>query len=121
MVYGELRRALLEEVYRHAVEQARLGPVLTQLDDALGALCAATPQQLHPGAASALCRSPCPSKQSQSKAQQLPSKQALSLYIFTVRKGLSTQPPLPACEACYEGWHTPTEITTPARHGQELT
>ena len=50
MVYGNLRAPLLEEVYRHAVERARLGPVLTQLDDALGALCAATPRPLHPGA-----------------------------------------------------------------------
>ena len=49
VVYGNLRAPLLEEVYRHAVERARLGPVLTRLDDALGALCAATPRQLHPG------------------------------------------------------------------------
>ena len=49
MVWGELRRPLLEEVYRHAVEHARLGPVLTQLDDALGTLCSATPKQLHRG------------------------------------------------------------------------
>ena len=50
VVYGNLRVPLLEEVYRHAVERARLGPVLTQLDDTLGALCSATPRQLHPGA-----------------------------------------------------------------------
>ncbi len=49
VVYGDLRHALLEEAYRHAVERARLGPVLTQLDDALGTLCSATPKHLHPG------------------------------------------------------------------------
>ena len=60
VVYGNLRAPLLEEVYRHAVERARLGPVLTQLDDALGALCAATPRQLHPGA--------CPARSAQSSS-----------------------------------------------------
>jgi hypothetical protein len=31
VVYQDLRQALLEEVYRHSVQQARLGPVLEQL------------------------------------------------------------------------------------------
>lgn len=50
MVYEDLRQPLLEDLYRHSVEQVRLGPVLEQLDDALGALCQATPKELHAGA-----------------------------------------------------------------------
>ena len=50
VVYEDLRQPLLEDLYRHSVEQARLGPVLEQLDDALGALCEATPKELHAGA-----------------------------------------------------------------------
>ena len=50
VVYQDLRQALLEEVYRHSVQQARLGPVLEQLDEALGTLCEATPKELHAGA-----------------------------------------------------------------------
>ncbi len=50
VVYEALRQPLLEDLYRHSVEQARLGPVLEQLDDALGALCQATPKELHAGA-----------------------------------------------------------------------
>lgn len=49
VVYQDLRQALLEEVYRHSVQQARLGPVLEQLDEALGTLCEATPKELHAG------------------------------------------------------------------------
>ena len=49
VVYEDLRQPLLEDLYRHSVEQARLGPVLEQLDDALGALCEATPKELHAG------------------------------------------------------------------------
>lgn len=50
VVYVDLRQALVEEVYRHSVQQARLGPVLEQIDEALGALCEATPKELHEGA-----------------------------------------------------------------------
>ena len=52
VVYEDLRQPLLEDLYRHSVEQARLGPVLERLDDALGALCEATPKELHAGALS---------------------------------------------------------------------
>ena len=54
MVYEDLRQPLLEDLYRHSVEQARLGPVLERLDDALGALCEATPKELHAGGHHAL-------------------------------------------------------------------
>lgn len=50
VVWVDLRQVLLEEVYRHSVEQARLGPVLEQLDEALGTLCESTPKELHAGA-----------------------------------------------------------------------
>ncbi len=50
MVWQDLRQPLLEDVYRHSVQQARLGPVLELLDDALGSLCEATPKELHAGA-----------------------------------------------------------------------
>lgn len=46
---------LLEDLYRHSVERARLGPLLEQLDDALGALCQATPKELHAGAGGLSC------------------------------------------------------------------
>jgi len=54
VVYEDLRQQLLEDLYRHSVEQARLGPALEQLDDALGTLCEATPKELHAGALSLL-------------------------------------------------------------------
>ncbi|EIE26922.1 DUF810-domain-containing protein [Coccomyxa subellipsoidea C-169] len=54
VVYVDLRQALVEEVYRHSVQQARLGPVLEQIDEALGALCEATPKELHEGISAAL-------------------------------------------------------------------
>ena len=54
MVYEDLRQQLLEDLYRHSVEQARLGPALEQLDDALGTLCEATPKELHAGVLSLL-------------------------------------------------------------------
>lgn len=49
VVYQDLRQPLLEDLYRHSVEMARIGPVLEQLDDALGTLCSATPKELHAG------------------------------------------------------------------------
>ena len=54
VVYEDLRQPLLEDLYRHSVQLARLGPVLEQLDDALGALCQATPKELHAGIGGAL-------------------------------------------------------------------
>ncbi|CAK0780416.1 hypothetical protein CVIRNUC_005046 [Coccomyxa viridis] len=54
VVYEDLRQPLLEDLYRHSVQQARLGPALEQLDDALGALCQATPKELHTGIGGAL-------------------------------------------------------------------
>lgn len=53
VVWQDLRQPLLEDVYRHSVQQARLGPVLELLDEALGSLCEATPKELHAGECSA--------------------------------------------------------------------
>jgi hypothetical protein len=50
VVYQELRQPLLEDLYRHSVEMARLGPVLEHLDETLGTLCSSTPKELHAGA-----------------------------------------------------------------------
>ncbi|CAL8468909.1 g8450 [Coccomyxa elongata] len=54
VVWQDLRQPLLEDVYRHSVQQARLGPVLELLDEALGSLCEATPKELHAGLGAAL-------------------------------------------------------------------
>ena len=42
-----MRRAVLEEIYQHHVESARMHPVLVQLDAALGDMCAAGNDSLH--------------------------------------------------------------------------
>ena len=39
---------MLEEMYQHHVESARMHPVLVQLDAALGDMCAAANDSLHP-------------------------------------------------------------------------
>jgi hypothetical protein len=49
VVYQDLRQPLLEDLYRHSVEMARIGPVLERLDDSLGELCSSTPKELHAG------------------------------------------------------------------------
>lgn len=47
-VFFDLRRPVLEEMYQHHVESARMHPVLVQLDAALGDMCAAANDSLHP-------------------------------------------------------------------------
>ena len=47
-VFFDLRRPVLEETYQHHVESARMHPVLVQLDAALGDMCAAANDSLHP-------------------------------------------------------------------------
>ncbi|KAL0025837.1 hypothetical protein WJX79_004875 [Trebouxia sp. C0005] len=46
-VFFDMRRAVLEEMYQHHVESARMHPVLVQLDAALGDMCAAANDSLH--------------------------------------------------------------------------
>ncbi len=46
-VFFDMRRAVLEEMYQHHVESARMHPVLVQLDAALGDMCAAGNDSLH--------------------------------------------------------------------------
>lgn len=46
-VFFDMRRAVLEDMYQHHVESARMHPVLVQLDAALGDMCAAANDSLH--------------------------------------------------------------------------
>ena len=46
-VFFDLRGAVLEELYQHHVETARIHPVLRQLDTALGDMCAPANDSLH--------------------------------------------------------------------------
>ena len=54
IVFFDLRKPVLDELYKHHVESARIGPVLVQLDIALGNVCAAALDTLHPYLARAL-------------------------------------------------------------------
>lgn len=46
-VFFDLRKPVLEEMYQHHVESARMNPLLAQLDTALGDICAAANDSLH--------------------------------------------------------------------------
>ena len=46
-VFFDLRKPVLEDMYQHHVESARMTPLLAQLDNALGDICAAANDSLH--------------------------------------------------------------------------
>ena len=54
MVFWDMRDAVLEQLYRHRVQSARIGPVLEGLDIWLGQLCTVAAPDMHPLLARAL-------------------------------------------------------------------
>lgn len=54
VVFWDMRNAVLEDLYRHSVANARMHPVIEGLDGWLGQLCSAAVPDLHPLLARAL-------------------------------------------------------------------